>query len=363
MRGPMSVLIACTILGAAAAVGSGAEVHAICSVPSEISLPCHGTTEPVRVFVRGGDGWQPADYTLAGERIIFRLRPRELGSSDIRLLIDPPTWLDMDDTTPPVLTGLKVDGIPMPAGPTLDLGMAAEAPETIRLGARDRENRLLLESAAATVDGAPLGAESITVEPTSERSASVQVRLGAIEYGSHRAVVSISDASPQANRVEVTVLFDRVDTTNYLLSALPGVEFSVSSSFSGYEDLAALNDGRKEFDGVHCQNDVSWASAEQSGPHWIEAALGQPRELKEVTVYWAFFSSTYHTSQKLQVQVHEGDGWRTVYTSPAEGHPVGRCTTFAFPSVKTDRFRIVQADGGGATGRPQLMWVAEVEAR
>jgi len=31
--------------------------------------------------------------------------------------------------------------------------------------------------------------------------------------------------------------------------------------------------------------------------------------------------------------------------------------------VTVDGFRIVQDDGGGAAGRPQLMWIAEVEAR
>lgn len=363
MRGSICVLLACMLTVAGVNAGVGAEVRAVCRIPAEIALPCRGASETMRVFVRGNSGWQPADYTMAGERVIFRLRPGELGSSEIRLLIDPPAWLDIDDITPPTLTGLKIDGQPLAAETTVHLGMGPDAPATIRLGARDAENRLDFDSVVATLDGVALPAGSITVEPGDDRSASVEVRLGKVEYGTHRAVVSIADASPQANRIEVAVLFSRVDMTNYLLPTLPGVKLTVSSSFPGYEDLTALNDGRKEFDGVHCQNDVSWASAEQPGPHWVEARFGQPRELKEVTVYWAFYGSTHHTSQKLRVQAPEGGGWRTVYTSPTEGHPVGPCTTFSFPVVTVDGFRIVQDDGGGAAGRPQLMWIAEVEAR
>lgn len=363
MRGSTCVLIVCMLAVAGATTGLGAEVRAVCRIPAEIALPCRGASDTMRVFIKGSGGWQPADYTMAGEKVIFRLRPGQLGSSEIRLLIDPPIGLDIDDITPPTLTGLKIDGRPVAAETTLHLGMAPGAPAMIRIGARDAENRLGLESAAATLDGVALPAESIKVERIDEQSASVEVRLGKIEYGSHRAVVSIADASPQANRVEVTVLFDRVDMTNYLLPTLPGVKLAVSSSFAGYEDLTALNDGRREFDGIHCQNDVSWASAEQPGPHWVQASLGQPRELREVTVYWAFYGSTFHTSQSLQVQVPDGSGWRTVYTSPPDGHPVGPCTTFSFPPVTVDGFRIVQADGGGAAGRPQLMWISEVEAR
>ncbi len=363
MRGPVCVLIACVLTVAVVTINAGAEVRAVCGIPADIALPCRGASDKPRVFIKGSGDWQPAEYTVAGERVIFRLRPAELGSSEIRLLIDPPVGLDIDDITPPTLTGLKIDKRPVAAETTLHLGMAPDAPATIRIGARDAENRLDLGSVLVTLDGVALPAESITVEAGDDRAASVEVRLGTIEYGSHRAVVSIADASPQANRVEVTVLFDRVDMTNYLLPTLPGVEFTVSGSFAGYEDLTALNDGRKEFDGVHCQNDVSWASAEQAGPHWVQASLGQPRQLREVTVYWAFYGSTFHTSQSLQIQVPDGSGWRTVYTSPPEGHPVGPCTTFPVPAVTVDGFRIVQADGGGAAGRPQLMWIAEVEAR
>ncbi len=363
MRALVCAIVACTIVVTTVAGGLGAEMRTISNLPAEVSLPLAAAPEPPKVFIRGAGDWQIAEYTRAGERIIFNLRPGELGSSEIRLLLNPPAELDIHDTTPPVLTGLKIDGKPMPAEAVIHLGMASTAPATVRLGVRDADNRLATDSVLARLDGRPLPAESITVEQTDERMAAIELQLGNVEYGSHRLTVSIADCSPQANTLEVSVFFSRVDMTNYLLPDLAGVQFAVSSSFSGYEDLTALNDGRKEFDGVHCQNDVSWASAEQPGPHWVEASFGRLRELGEVTIYWAYYASTYHTSQRLQVQVPEADGWRTVYTSPAEGHPVGPCTTLSFPPVSVDRFRIVQADGGGAAGRPRLMWIAEIEAR
>jgi hypothetical protein len=137
----------------------------------------------------------------------------------------------------------------------------------------------------------------------------------------------------------------------------------VDSNYPNYPSIAPLTDGHKILSGAGAGNDVTWASAEHDGPHWIEVTMQEEKELSEVTIYWAYSGSTFHTSQKTMIQVPDGDGWKTIYESPDEGPGQQRSTTFTFDPVMTDRFRIVQPPGGGSPGRPDLMWVAEVEAR
>jgi len=341
-----------------------ATVRAICNVPAHLVMPLVQQNDPFRVFIKAGKGqWQPAEYELQDGRIIFHLQPAKLGGSDIMLLLNPPQDLDIYDNNPPALTGLKVDARQLPTESVVHLGVANRAPRLIRIGAVDAENALDLTSVSAKLDELAVREKNIRIESTEPSKATVSVRLRNVEYGRHRAIVSIPDASPQVNALQVVVAFDYVDTTNFLLAALADVKMRTDSCFPNYEILEPLNDGFKDLTGVHCQNDVSWASAEGPGDHWVEVTLPEPKTIKEVTVYWAYYSGAYHTSQKIEIQVPEDAGWRSIYSSPKEGHPVSRCTTFRFTPVKMDKFRVFQHSGGGAAGRPDLMWLAEIEAR
>jgi len=341
-----------------------ATVRAITNVPAHITVPIVGQAEPLKIFIKAGDGqWQPAEYELKNDRIVFHLRPAELGSSDIMLLLNPPADLDIYDRNPPVLIGLKVDDRALPTKPSVHLGASNQAPQLIRVGVADSENALDLKSVEAKFDDLRVPDDAVVLQSAAPNKATISLQLRNVEYGRHRAMISVADASPQVNTLQVQVAFDRVDTTNFLLAALADVKMRTDSCFGGYESLVPLNDGFKDLNGIHCQNDVSWASVEAPGDHWVEVALPEPKTIKEVTVYWAYFGARYHTSQKVQIQVPDDGGWRTVYESPDEGHPESRCTTFAFPPVKTDKFRILQSSGGGPTNRPDIMWLAEIEAR
>jgi hypothetical protein len=338
-------------------------VRAICTVPVQLSLPLATQSDTPQAFIRGDEGpWQPARYELDDGRIIFQLRPAQLGGH-IMLLINPPADLDIHDTNPPQLVGLKVDEKPLPAEKRVHLGASSDAPRQIRAGFADAENTLELASVLATLNGLRVPAERISVTSPDPGRATVTLELGHVEYGRHRAVISIADASPMANAAQVSVDFERADTTNFLLASIADIKMQASSHFPNYESLAALNDGFKELSGGSCGNDVSWASSEGPNDHWLEVTMPQERTVGEVTIYWAYAGATYHTSQSIMIQVPDDGAWRNVYTSPPEGHQPGPCTTFAFDPVKTDRFRIYQPAGGGGAGRPNLMWLAEVEAR
>lgn len=346
------------------AVAQGVTVRAICNVSAQLVVPATGQMQPLKVFVKGGtQPWRPAEYQLDGERIIFHLKPGELGGSEIMLLINPPEGLDIYDEKAPALTGLKIDGKPLKAEAHVHLGASNKAPATILIGVADGENALDLTSVRAHFNGNRMAEGALSVDSADPRKATIEVDMGDVEYGSHKAVISLTDASPQANEVKVVVAFDYVDTTNVLLKSLADIKMKTDSAFPGYEMLDALNDGIKRVPGAHCQNDVSWASAEVPGEHWLEVTLPEPKTLKEVTIYWASYGGSEHTSQKLAVQVPADGGWRTVAQSPEKGHPAHESTTLRFEPLKVSTFRVLQASGGGPSNRPDIMWVVEIEAR
>ncbi len=345
-------------------VASAATVHVMATAPVQLALPLATQTTPIQTFVRANGGsWQTAEYERSEGRITFELRPSQLGGGRIMLLINPPADLDIHDATPPQLIGLKVDGKPLAAESSVNLGSMQQAPRAIRVGFADAENKLDPASVHATVNGRSLPDNSITLDIAHPRRATAAVELSHVEYGHHQVAISIADTAPSPNTAQVTVSFERIDTTNFIAAAVADIQMEASSSFPNYESLVALNDGFKQLTGAGCGNDVSWASAEEATDHWLEVTMPEAKTIKEVTVYWAYSGDTYFTSQKILIQVPDEGGWRNVSTPSPDGNPSGACTTFAFEPVKTDRFRIYQPKGGGSSSRPDLMWLAEIEAR
>ncbi|MFS8665504.1 MAG: family 10 glycosylhydrolase [Limnochordales bacterium] len=137
----------------------------------------------------------------------------------------------------------------------------------------------------------------------------------------------------------------------------------VDSSFRGYGPHP-LNDGRRN-DEVEIGRwaEVAWASAETPEPHWIELEWSQPQRIARVDLYWARDRDQFHASRRYRVEAWTGDGWQLIF---AHESPVGTTHvtrhSVSFVPVTTTRLRIWQPPGGGPAGRPDLMWVAEVEA-
>jgi hypothetical protein len=138
---------------------------------------------------------------------------------------------------------------------------------------------------------------------------------------------------------------------------------AVDSSFPGYESLTPINDGSTTLSGTSCGNDVTWASTETPADHWVEVTLPKPTPIKEVSIYWAAYTDVVHSPKAFQVQIPEGDGWKAVYASPAEGEKESRVTTARFAPVTVSKFRVFMPAGKGSATRPNLLWVTEVKAR
>jgi hypothetical protein len=326
-----------------------------------LALPAETATGPV-VYVRGPEeSWRPGEFKVEDGRIVMSLDPATFKGGRALILINPPEGMDIHDSRPPELVGIVVDGVPQEPSDRLDLGAGERWPRRIEVKVVDRENLPDPASAAMQLGGLPV--ENLRAVPGPQpNTLLLRARLRKPDYGDHQITYSVADNSPQANRLTGTIGFGRFDLTNYVI-AVQGATLTPDSSFSGYDDMAVLQDGIKPEAGSSLPGSISWASAETDAPHWVEVDFGQPREVREVSLHWANYSHELHTSRCFEVQVPEGDGWRTVYRSPEAGEKPGACTTAEFAPQTLSRLRVYQPAGCGSPARPNLMWLTEIEAR
>jgi hypothetical protein len=135
-------------------------------------------------------------------------------------------------------------------------------------------------------------------------------------------------------------------------------QVSVDSSFSGY-DATPINDGIIHGEGLHWTKEA-WASADSNKAHWIELKLPAPISVGRASVYWSLDAGVPRTSQEVQLQVPQGEGWRTVATLKSS-RPVPQSDLKLDQPISSDRFRLLQPEGKGSPMRAGLMWVREVE--
>ncbi len=351
------------LISAAAAGPAGAElVNATCYLPAQIALQAPADGRPVRVLAKPGDAlWSAAQFDQRDGMLVFRLDPHQTGASHMRFLINPPEGIEPNDTKPPLLLGVKVDGRPVSTALEQDIGRMATPPRTITFGVADRENPLDLTALRVRLNGKTILPEHLDVQPIGPRQVRTEIRFDAVGYGRQQLSLSISDQAPVPNSLTADVRFDVCDPTNYVLAS-NGVTLAVDGSFPNYESLAAINDGVRFPDGPGRLNDVSWASADGPGPHWIEVDFGQARTISEVVVYWTLYRGTPHVPREVQVQVPADGDWAALDAKRVDG-PAETCTTtLRLEPLRTQRFRVCQPVGG-ASPNSSYMWVVELEAR
>lgn len=352
------LLIALCVVSASLALADAYRVELSC--PATVTLPSDSGAVPT-VYLRDSSArWAPADFELQEGRLVIPLDPAKLGGGHAMILVDPPRDLNIRDTVAPRLLGLWLDGRALGTEARAYAGVASTAPERLVMVVEDRQNRLDEESLSLSVNGYRV--DRVRVIRQGPRRLWIRAYLPRLDYGDHTLAYSIADVSPQRNRVEGAIRFARYDLNNYVLAA-HGTTLTPDSYFPSYPSHACLQDGNKDLPGNTLPNDISWASEETATPHWVEIDFGQVREVKELTVYWANYSDRLNTSKTVEVQVPEGEGWRAVYRSPESGETPGQCTTLSFKPVSVRKLRLWQPAGAGGVHRPNLMWLAEIEAR
>ena len=148
-----------------------------------------------------------------------------------------------------------------------------------------------------------------------------------------------------------------------LTNLAPSAQVLVDSTFRGYS-AAPLTDGvRHPGSEVGRWAEVAWASAERPGEHWVELRWPQAVSVRRVDVYWALDRGRFFPSRRLVLQVEGPDGgWQDVWELQwvQVTHAVA-ATSVTIAPVSTRAVRLLQPAGGGPPGRPDLMWVAEIE--
>ncbi len=132
-----------------------------------------------------------------------------------------------------------------------------------------------------------------------------------------------------------------------------------SSCYMGYS-VASVVDGVHDRDALDWSK-RAWASAEQpDAPQQLSFLLPTPVSGGTLAVTFAVDGGQPHPSRSFDVAVRADDGsaWQTVAAPRGQTQPVFRCP---LPAGPIRQIRITQNPGGGSEGRPDLMWVAQVE--
>jgi hypothetical protein len=140
------------------------------------------------------------------------------------------------------------------------------------------------------------------------------------------------------------------------LATLANVE--TDSCYERY-DPSPLNDGVTQVAGLHWSRE-SWASAEIESEHFAVLRFDAPKTVAMAVIHWSLDAGIPRTSAEVQIQVQDGDGWRSVATAKPDG-PTPRTEIILDPPATASAFMFLQPPGKGPAGRPHLMWVREIE--
>lgn len=129
---------------------------------------------------------------------------------------------------------------------------------------------------------------------------------------------------------------------------------------------AALNDGFISETMYWAKR--AWASGEEKPDvgdpytvdHWIEATFTEKKDVSKVNVYWGFDNGAYYAGQTVIVQAFIDGEWKEVARVDNIESGINK-TEITFSTVNAQKIRIVQPAGKGASFRPGLMWVGEIE--
>lgn len=153
----------------------------------------------------------------------------------------------------------------------------------------------------------------------------------------------------------------RIVTLNTSRNGFPaGTRVVPSSNYSDYT-VAAVVDGVTEKDTLGWR-DRAWASVEDTGEHFLEFSLPAPTRASGVSVDWAQDNGTSFPARSFRIEVRPaGASASNSWTRVARIEDnTGSQSRLTFEPADITALRIVQAPKGGASLRPNLMWVQQV---
>jgi len=162
-----------------------------------------------------------------------------------------------------------------------------------------------------------------------------------------------------------------------------GITPTVSGTYAGY-DATAITDGViNPYGGTN----TTWASNDNTEPHWIEIDFGSNHDVNLVRIFWAWNNSQDNLMLSQQFNIQEWNGAYyedIVAVSPYDTadysyssdstmsvcfHSIGGTkytddyvvTFTGLTPFSTSRLRIYQPESMGPHSYPSIMWISEVE--
>jgi hypothetical protein len=132
----------------------------------------------------------------------------------------------------------------------------------------------------------------------------------------------------------------------------------VDSCYEGYAP-APINDGVTRTENIHWTEEA-WASAENDQPHWIVLAFEKPVAIKRIVIHWSMDQGIPRTSRKIELQSWDGTAWQKICDKASDKAEPATIIELPAP-VTVQKVRVFQPVGEGPDGRPNLMWVREIE--
>lgn len=343
------------------------------STTSEVTLTLPVSEKKGQHLYRDAKGrWVALPKAKEGNgTVTFTLTPDQLAAGRTVVLLGKPDWLVAEDSTPPKVVKVTVDGKTLPPTETVDLGWLDRAPRTLDLQVADTQNPIDLRSIYAEVGGktVPAGSPGLSFKPdsTDRKKGRIvcsleKLGVGGME-GSKKIVLHCDDYAPDevSTRSTFTFTLTKLPEINFDKPSgrtVEGVSVYVDSICPGYENVDCMLDGKLQVPGTTTFGST-WASAETPAAHWMCFCFPKPREVTGLEISWANYQNTFWTSERFAIATWDGKQW--VNTLRVQKNPAQQTTLHSFTTPSTDRILVWTPPGGNHPQRPDLMWVSEVK--
>ena len=336
-----------------------------------LSLPA-GPGGGQNLYRRAGGAWAPLPGAREAAGVLtFTLSPAQLDAGKTVVLLGKPDWLVAEDTEPPKVTKVQVDGREIAPTAEINLGWLDIAPQTFEISEADTQNPLDANSVCALVDGRTLRAGSPGLEflpdPQDNKKGRIVCSLAKLDIseaqGAVRIVIECDDFAPDLAVCRTALTFTvlrppEVDLGKPAATMPDGVKIFVDSALPGYENVDCILDGKLQTPGTTTYGGT-WASAETPIAHWFCLALPKPREVSGIEISWANYQGTFWASDRYAILTWDGKQWLNALR--VSNNPEAQTSSHTFAPRTTDRILVWVPPGGNHPQRPDLMWVTEVK--
>lgn len=358
-----AMLILFAVRGSAAATYAAPVVYTITTtVNAELTLPMPAAEGQHLRRDRKGQ-WKPLEAEIDDGRIRFRLELEDMDNGETMIVLNCPPNIDLEDRRPPSIIRIEVDGEVKEAADTVDLGSLPSPPAKIAITFADNRSNLVPESirvlaagAARTIDDPGVSWHADTLK---RGTVSIDLReiFKTAPDGHVTVTATIDDTALDREVGSCTISFTH--TAPYVLPNKRVLAVDSVTDSPGWAKWWVIADGVKMDESMSTTAGYTWLSQPTDGPHWVQMTFPEPRQIKTVRLWWAYYQ-TYRTSRAYRVEVLPSAGdWRTV--TEVTDQEERQVSEHSFSPVMAKAVRIWQPPMSGQSERAEHMWLSEIE--